>query len=65
MAILGADVHSALGLLLQALQSTDNEQRSKAEEALNNDWVNGRPDVLLMGLAEQIHESPDAGVSHP
>lgn len=63
MSILPAEVHSALDQVLQALQSTDNTVRSQAEKTLNDDWINQRPDMLLMGLAEQMHGSQDEGVS--
>ena len=63
MSILPAEVHSALDHVLQALQSTDNNVRSQAEKTLNDDWLNQRPDMLLMGLAEQMQGSPDEGVS--
>ena len=49
--------------VLQALQSTDNTARSQAEKTLNDDWLNQRPDMLLMGLAEQMQGSQDEGVS--
>ncbi len=51
-----------LGQLLQALQSPDNNVRSQAEEHLNSNWTNPRPEVLLMGLAEHISTSRDASV---
>jgi hypothetical protein len=63
MSILPAEVHSALDQVLQALQSTDNTVRSQAEKTLNDDWINQRPDMLLMGLAEQMQGSQDEGVS--
>ena len=63
MSILPAEVHSALDQVLQALQSTDNTARSQAEKTLNDDWLNQRPDMLLMGLAEQMQGSQDEGVS--
>jgi hypothetical protein len=63
MSILPAEVHGALDQVLQALQNTDNTVRSQAEKALNDDWVNQRPDMLLMGLAEQMQGSQDDGVS--
>lgn len=63
MSILPAEVHSALDQVLQALQSTDNAVRSQAEKTLNDDWLNQRPDMLLMGLAEQMQGSQDEGVS--
>lgn len=62
MSLLPADVQGALVQLLQALQSTDNTTRSQAEESLNNDWYQNRPDVLLMGLAEQIQSGHDTQV---
>ncbi|SMR60448.1 unnamed protein product [Zymoseptoria tritici ST99CH_1E4] len=61
MSTLPAEVHTALGQLLGGLQSTDNGIRTQAEEALNTEWVSQRPDVLLMGLAEQMAGSTDEG----
>lgn len=63
MSVLPQEVHSALGQLLQGLQSTDNTVRTQAEEQLNSEWIAQRPDMLLMGLAEQMQGSPDEGVS--
>lgn len=63
MSILPPEVHTALNQLLQALQSTDNSARTRAEEQLNTEWVGQRPDMLLMGLAEQMQGSEDEGVS--
>jgi hypothetical protein len=54
MSLLAPEIHSALAQLLQALSTPDNAIRSQAEEQLNSDWVQNRPDVLLMGLAEQL-----------
>ncbi|KAJ6021004.1 Importin subunit beta-3 [Penicillium herquei] len=54
MSLLPPEVHTALSQLLAALGTPDNAVRSQAEEQLNNDWVQNKPDVLLMGLAEQI-----------
>ncbi|KAK2825759.1 hypothetical protein FQN49_007395, partial [Arthroderma sp. PD_2] len=59
MSVLPQEVHTALSQLLLALSSADNNVRTQAEEQLNNEWVQGRPDVLLMGLAEQIQASED------
>jgi Trp operon repressor len=59
MSVLPADVHAELTQLLQALQSADNSTRSQAEDHLQNSWTNTRPEVLLMGLAEQIQASAD------
>lgn len=58
-----AEVHNALAQLLGGLQSTDNSIRGTAEEQLNTEWVSQRPDLLLMGLAEQMAGSTDDGVS--
>jgi hypothetical protein len=63
MSVLSSDVHSALTQLLQGLQSPDNTVRTQAETNLNNEWVNTRPDVLLLGLVEQLGGSNDEGVS--
>ncbi|KAK5653518.1 hypothetical protein OQA88_8777 [Cercophora sp. LCS_1] len=60
MSMLAPDVHAELAQLLQALQSKDNNARSQAEEHLQNNWTNTRPEVLLMGLAEQIAAGRDA-----
>ncbi|THC90469.1 hypothetical protein EYZ11_010072 [Aspergillus tanneri] len=60
MSLLPPEVHSALSQLLRALGTPDNAVRTQAEEQLNNDWIQGRPDVLLMGLVEQIEGSEDA-----
>lgn len=62
MSQLPAEVQAALGQLLGALSSSDNNIRSQAEEHLTNDWVVNRPDVLLMGLVEQMHGSQDISV---
>jgi len=63
MSVLPPEVHTALAQLLQGLQSTDNTVRSQAEESLNTEWVAARPDMLLMGLAEQMQGSQEEGVS--
>lgn len=63
MSVLPPEVHAALATLLQGLQSTDNTVRTQAEERLNTEWVAQRPDMLLMGLAEQMQGSQDEGVS--
>jgi len=62
MSVLPAEIHSALVNLLQGLQATDNSARSQSEEQLNTEWVQARPDVLLMGLVEQLHGSQDTAV---
>jgi len=65
MSVLGPDIHKALNQLLHGLQSSDNVVRSQAEETLNNEWVTPRPDVLLMGLVEQIQAADDQNVPFP
>ena len=66
MTLLPPEVHTALSQLLRSLSTPDNAVRSQAEDQLNNDWVQNRPDVLLMGLAEQIGGAEDTLVSaHP
>ncbi|KKA27201.1 hypothetical protein TD95_002096 [Thielaviopsis punctulata] len=60
MSVLPAEVSAELSQLLQALQSADNSVRAPAEEHLLNNWTLNRPEVLLMGLAEQVQMSPDA-----
>jgi hypothetical protein len=63
MSVLSPEIHAELNQLLQALQSPDNGVRSQAEEHLQNNWTNTRPEMLLMGLAEQIQGSQDVAVS--
>jgi hypothetical protein len=67
MSLLPAEAHQELLQLLTALQSPDNTARTQAEEHLHNNWTSTRPEVLLMGLAEQIQGSQDNAVSqhHP
>jgi importin-5 len=62
MSLLPPAVHAELNQLLQALQSSDNNIRSQAEDHLANSWTATRPEQLLMGLAEQLAASPDASV---
>ena len=65
MSVLPADVHTALAGLLRGLQAADNVQRAAAEASLNEEWVAQRPDVLLMGLSEQIELAQDTSVRLP
>lgn len=65
MSVLPAGFAEALIQLLQGLQSKDNAVRTQAEEQLNTEWVGQRPDVLLIGLAEQIQASQDVTVRAP
>jgi importin-5 len=62
MSLLPAEMQGALAQLLLALQSRDNTTRSQAEEQLTAEWLANRPDVLLMGLAEQIQLGQDEQV---
>ncbi|KAI4189513.1 MAG: hypothetical protein L6R41_001421 [Letrouitia leprolyta] len=61
MSVLPPEVHSALGVLLQGLQSPDNNIRARAEEQLTNEWIVTQADILLMGLVEQIQGASEAG----
>lgn len=45
--------------LLTALTAANNEVRSAAEAALNNDWLGKNPDVLMIGLTEQTRFNPE------
>ena len=63
MSILPADVHAELVQLLDALQSADNDVRTKAEEHLNTNWTAQKPQMLLMGLVEHLQGSTDVTVS--
>lgn len=65
MSVLPQEVHAALTQLLTALSSPDNNVRSQAEEQLNTEWVANRPDVLLMGLAEQLSGADSSQVCAP
>jgi hypothetical protein len=62
MSVLPPDVHNELAQLLDALQSSDNSVRSQAEEHLANNWTTTKPEMLLMGLVEQIQGSNDPTV---
>ena len=63
MSVLPQDVHAELAQLLDALQSSDNSVRSQAEDHLATNWTTAKPELLLMGLVEQIQGSNDATVS--
>lgn len=62
MSVLAPQDQAELSQLLQALQNSNNEVRSKAEELLQTNWTEPRPEVLLMGLVEQMVASEDATV---
>ncbi|OIW26385.1 ARM repeat-containing protein [Coniochaeta ligniaria NRRL 30616] len=62
MSILPQEINAELAQLLQALQSADNNVRSQAEDHLQTNWTATRPEMLLMGLVEQIAGSHDATV---
>lgn len=63
MSVLPPDVHNELAQLLDALQSSDNSVRAQAEEHLATNWTATKPEMLLMGLVEQIQGSNDPTVS--
>lgn len=65
MSVLPAEVGSALARLLNELSSPENGIRVPAEEQLNAEWVAARPDILLMGLVEQIQDSQEPAVRFP
>ena len=62
MSALHPELQSALAQLLQGLNSSDNELRSRYEESLANEWQAQKPDALLMGLVEHAHSSQDEKV---
>lgn len=62
MSLLSAEVHAALSQLLKGLQSADNVERTQAEDQLTTQWVTPRPEVLLMGLTEQIQAQEDSSM---
>jgi hypothetical protein len=62
MSVLPAEMHNELAQLLDALQSSDNSVRAQAEEHLSNNWAVTKPEILLMGLVEQIQGSNDPTV---
>lgn len=62
MSLLPPTITAELVQLLSALQSPENNVRSKAEEVLYTSWVAIRPEVLLMGFVEQIQNSSDGAV---
>ena len=61
--MLPAEIHAELSQLLLALQSPDNGTRSQAEDHLQANWTATRPEILLMGLAEQIAGAPESSVT--
>ena len=65
MSLLPPEVHTALSQLLRGLTTPDNAVRSQAEDQLNNEWVQNKPDILLMALAEQMGGAEDTSVSSP
>jgi hypothetical protein len=65
MSVLPAEIHTELVQLLDALQSADNTVRTQAEDHLNTNWVATKPEMLLMGLVEQIQGSNDTTVGTP
>ena len=66
MSLLPPEIHTALAQLLESLSSPDNNARALGEEQLNTEWVPKRPDLLLMGLVEQMQNSQEPSVRpHP
>ena len=63
MSLLPPETHPLISQLLAGLQSADNVLRTQAEEQLNTEWVQSRPDILFMALAEQITGADDPNVS--
>lgn len=59
MSLLSPDAQNELDQLLDALQSPDNSRRSIAEAHLTNNWTLPKPEMLLLGLVEQIQVSND------
>lgn len=62
MSALHPELSNALAQLLQGLNSSDNELRSKYEDSLANEWQAQKPEVLLMGLVEHAHAAQDEKV---
>lgn len=62
MSALHPELQNALAQLLQGLNSSDNELRSKYEDSLANEWQAQKPDALLMGLVEHAHAAQDEKV---
>lgn len=62
--LLPPDLVSELSQLLDALQSADNSVRTQAEAHLETNWTTPKPEVLLMGLVEQIQGSNDPTVGN-
>ncbi|KAI1175298.1 armadillo-type protein [Nemania sp. FL0916] len=62
MSVLPPEVSAELTQLLQALQSPDNSIRSQAEDHLQTNWTATRPEMLLMGLAEQTAGAPESSL---
>ncbi|CCG80667.1 Importin subunit beta-3 [Taphrina deformans PYCC 5710] len=48
--------------LLSALTSSNNEERSAAEQNLNTNWIAQRPQWLLVGLAEQVGSAKEVAL---
>lgn len=64
MSLLSPDAQNELDQLLDALQSPDNSRRSIAEAHLTNNWTLPKPEMLLLGLVEQIQVSNDPAVGN-
>ncbi|KAG5438294.1 hypothetical protein PCANB_002782 [Pneumocystis canis] len=56
------EIALALSSLLSSLKHTDNEIRTKAEASLHEQWIPHEPEILLVGLAEQVNTSQDSSL---
>ncbi|KAI8343761.1 hypothetical protein BC941DRAFT_100252 [Chlamydoabsidia padenii] len=54
-----AEVLQQLTPVLTNLLSVDNNQRSEAENLLNDQWVTQQPDLLLLGLSQFVAQNPE------
>ena len=60
---LSETVLAELAAIISQLLSQDNSQRAAAEEALQKNWRDYRPSLLLAGLSQLIQSHPDVQVS--
>lgn len=64
MSVIPPGAQADLAQMLEALQSSDNNVRSQAEEHLTNNWQANKPEILLMGLVEQLQGAGDSTVRY-
>ncbi|QSL64408.1 hypothetical protein MERGE_001709 [Pneumocystis wakefieldiae] len=62
MSFIQKETALALTSLLSSLKHTDNEIRMKAEASLHEQWIAHEPEILLVGLAEQVNISEDSSL---